>query len=155
MPYVKISDPAIIDLASFQQIVQVVNQHSDSISAFTNDYGITWTPNYTNDDWASAFDLSTQSIQFGRAKLNTTDSNSSGIWYESIAFTIPFSATPIVTATVNTGITGSPVSTPNSELIVEVYNVIDTGFTYKVKVPGSTAGPSSAIFVNWIAIGPK
>ena len=36
MSYVKISDPAIIDLAGIQQIISVVNQHSDYLNVLIN-----------------------------------------------------------------------------------------------------------------------
>ena len=38
MAYVKISDPNIIDIAAWQQMVNVVNQHTDSITAITNNF---------------------------------------------------------------------------------------------------------------------
>ena len=40
MAYVKISDPAIIDLAGIQQIINIVNQHSDYLNVLINKLGI-------------------------------------------------------------------------------------------------------------------
>ena len=48
MPYVKISDPNIIDLAAWHQVINVINQHSDTLSAITNNFGIQGT---TVTDW--------------------------------------------------------------------------------------------------------
>ena len=39
MPYVKISDPSIIDLAAWHNVITVVNQHDDLLTAITNNYG--------------------------------------------------------------------------------------------------------------------
>ena len=38
MAYIKISDPNIIDLSAWHQVINVVNQHSDSITAITNNF---------------------------------------------------------------------------------------------------------------------
>ena len=48
MSYVKISDPAVIDLAAWHQVISVVNQHSDTITAITNNFGAN--QSYTDND---------------------------------------------------------------------------------------------------------
>ena len=95
MPYVKISDPNTIDLASWQQVVNVVNQHSDSISAITNNFGAqnpTQSEWNTTEDFAYEYDPNSQKIIFGRTALEIKSSigaipvNMSGFIYHNNKF---------------------------------------------------------------------
>jgi hypothetical protein len=72
MPYIKISDPNIIDLSSWHQVINVVNQHSDSITAITNNFGAqgTGTTDWDSSaDYAHEFDAGSQKIIYGRTKV--------------------------------------------------------------------------------------
>lgn len=158
MAYVKISDPNIIDLAAWHQLINVVNQHSDSISALTNNFGLSWNPDYDGDNWSSAFDFGSQQIVYGRAKLSTSDGATNDQYTvepgedryvlieNEIEFTPSFSKTPVVTATLFTNQTAS------FDGIVTVGAVTESSFTLRV-----ANMPSSVDFriVNWIAIGAK
>ena len=73
MPYVKISDPNIIDLAAWNQLINVVNQHSDSINSITNNFGTTGTGsidwNADNAYAAREFTAGSEKIVYGRIKI--------------------------------------------------------------------------------------
>ena len=152
MPYVKISDPAILDLTAWTQVINVVNQHSDSISALTNNFGLSYAAVPESADplsWRSAFDFGSCIIQFGRAK-NPGAQAAGGTFYEDVTFPNSFSSKPIVTATVYQSGTNNDT---NSSAIVSIINIQSSGFTYRIKTPTNSFG--SNIYVNWIAVGPK
>ena len=152
MPYVKISDPAILDLTAWTQVINVVNQHSDSISALTNNFGLSYSavPEPTDPlSWRSAFDFGSCIIQFGRAK-NPGSQAAGGTFFQYVTFPNSFSSVPIVTATVYQS--GSDKDT-NSDAVVSISDLTSSGFTYRIKSPADDYGTN--IYVNWIAVGPK
>jgi hypothetical protein len=164
MAYIKISDPSVIDVAAWQQVINVVNQHSDSINSLTNVFGLTSTPDWDATDYVHQYDASSQQILFGRAKAIPTTTNNGTLWYDSVTFTssagvAAFRATPIVSATAYSGNTSNAVSTSNDDVIVSVYNVSPTGFKYRLlRAQGTSAGGKAItgnVYVNWVAIGPK
>jgi hypothetical protein len=172
MAYIKISDPNVIDLAAWQQVINVVNQHSDSITSITNNFG---TQGTGQTDWNGTSDLSheydpgSQKIIYGKNKIDTTtaatfnsDDNKKHIYYGQVVFADPvsgatsFNASPIITATVQ--LSGA-VTTSDANAIVTVTAVTESGFTYRVMnaLSKQTAGvPLTGYFyINWMAIGPK
>ena len=176
MPYIKISDPNIIDLAAWHQVINVVNQHSDSITAITNNFGAEGT-GYT--DWngeldvAQQYDPGSQKIIFGRYRLDTatasfTPSNKH-MYYATINLvdsttgTTAFSAKPIITVTAQFGSTATPPPTTNANIACTVIKVEEDKFVVRVVdtrsyATGGTALPlaSSSYFnISWMAIGPK
>lgn len=176
MSYVKISDPAVIDLAAWHQVINVVNQHSDSITAITNNFGAngTGTTDYTADLFAHEFNAASQKILFGRATAynsvsghTTTASNTSGSeWYgtvyftDSVAGTTSFTALPVVTATVWSGnTTAGSVTVTNQDIILSVFNVGLASFDYRLYRSSSTTTTpvpiTGTVYINWTAIGPK
>lgn len=161
MAYVKISDPNIIDLAAWHQVVNVVNQHSDSINNLTNNFGTSSVIDWTASPLTHQYDPGSQAIVFGKASGYTpNNSGSPSVYYGNVAFadvqtgTNSFSAAPVVTATIWTG-NASTVSTTLDDLIINVYNVTSTGFSYRLYRTGSTKTVSGTVYVNWIAIGPR
>lgn len=162
MSYVKISDPAIIDIAAWHQLIQVVNQHGDAIAAITNNFGSSLTvTNTQGDDWRSTFDLGSQMIHFGRAKLDN-------ITNDNIEFPISFSAKPVVIAQYRTDIadrrdfvvTTANTSNSSFDLYIRKPNHhTDTSgsLTYaNLSVNGTPIDPTGKTFnIDWIAIGPK
>ena len=79
MAYVKISDPYVIDLTAWHQVINVVNQHSDSLSAITNNFGGTGASvDYSLTDTAHRFDIGSMQILFGRATSTSSDSPTGG-----------------------------------------------------------------------------
>jgi hypothetical protein len=174
MAYIKISDPSIIDLAAWQQVINVVNQHSDSILAITNNFGSAGAADYTLPDVPHLYDLGSNSIIFGRATVKVTADNlSSGAYTGTVTFANTtyginsFSNTPVVTATIQ-----NPSDTANDDLVVSVYGVQATQFSYKVyrtrqglaTLNGTKNGvtnvvspsaPTGTFYINWTAIGPK
>jgi hypothetical protein len=161
MSYIKISDPNIIDLAAWHQVINVVNQHSDSITSMTNNFGLSSTVDWTSAALSHQFDPASQNIIFGRAKSTSSDTPTSNIYYNTVTFAdgttgvSSFSAAPIVNATVYSGNTSGSVSTSNDDIAISVYNVNATGFSYRIFRTGSTKAISGTVYVNWMAIGPK
>jgi hypothetical protein len=180
MSYVKISDPAVIDLAAWHQVISVVNQHSDTITAITNNFGAkgSGTTDYSSDLYAHEFNSASQKILFGRASAynsvsgHTTTSSSGPDWYATVSFvdstagTTGFSGLPVVTATVWSG-NASPgsVSQANHDIIISVFNVGLTSFSYRLYRSISVTNTSNVtttavpitgtVYINWTAIGPR
>jgi hypothetical protein len=172
--YIKISDPSIIDLAAWQQVINVVNQHSDSITAITNNFGAGGATDYTVPDVVHIYDSGSQSILYGKTTGTVGSGNlSSGAYYGTVTFANvthginSFSNPPIVTATIQ----NSSVST-NDDMVVSIYGVTPTQFSYKVyrsrqglatlnsaksgvTTAVSPVDPSGTFYINWTAIGPK
>jgi len=193
MGYIKISDPNIIDLAAWHQVINVVNQHSDSLNSLTNNFGLAnATPSFSGENTSVVYDLSSQQIVYGRAKAYYTSGGSTNTpntiggggattaasiqyFYNSVTFanssnSIPsFTTTPFIFATLHTGDTSGAVSTSNSDAIVTIYNPTQTGFNYRIvraaaytiglaattSTNKNTANISGAIYINWVAIGPR
>lgn len=175
MAYIKISDPNVIDLAAWQQVINVVNQHSDSITAITNNFGIQGSgeTNWNGDsDLSHEYDPGSQKIVYGKNKFDPTSSeitatvasnNVKHVYYGTVTFqddvsgASSFDAPPIITATIqNTQSTEVPW---NAHIVITTVAVTKSGFTYRVTNPNSTSSVGIAItgtfFVNWMAIGPK
>lgn len=175
MAYIKISDPNVIDLAAWQQVINVVNQHSDSITAITNNFGIQGSgeTNWNGDsDLSHEYDPGSQKIVYGKNKFDPTSSeitatvasnNVKHVYYGTVTFqddvsgASSFDAPPIITATIqNTQSTEVPW---NAHIVLTTVAVTKSGFTYRVTNPNSTSSVGIAItgtfFVNWMAIGPK
>jgi len=183
MPYVKISDPNIIDLAAWHQVINVINQHSDTLSAITNNFGIKGT---AVTDWNGEaevyeeFNSGSQKILYGKFRINTTDvaaygtkdlsTNNGSMFYQTVDFdnspsgTASFKAKPIVTVT--PALVGSTVTSDrNVGLVCTVIATTDKGFTVRVinareltaESPSTIASPKPVNYfnINWIAIGPK
>jgi hypothetical protein len=164
MAYIKISDPSIIDLAAWHQVINVVNQHSDSLASITNNFGITSSITWSSNQYAHQYDPASQAIIFGRASSYTPDnSNTPTVYYGSVTFadsytgTNSFSDTPIVTATIFTGnpSSGAQVGTTLDDLVIQIYNVNATGFYYRLYRTGTTKAVTGTVYINWMAIGPR
>ena len=151
MSYVKISDPAIIDIAAWHQLIQVVNQHSDAIAAISNNFGSSLSVTGTDgDDWRSTFDLGSQMIHFGRAKLDN-------ITNDNIEFPISFSAKPVVIAQYRTD------TEARRDFVTTTTNTYVDSFDLYIRKPAQDSGVNATpidptgktLYVDWIAIGPK
>lgn len=173
MPYIKISDPNTIDLASWHQVVNVVNQHSDSINAITNNFGVQstgdvdWNGGKSAPDFAYEYDPGSQKMIYGRTLIDTAvalSTTGDHMFYAEIQFandasgTSSFSAKPIVTATARFGNT-DPTSTTNANVVVTVIAVTEEKFAVRVVNARSTTDNEiplqSFFYINWIAVGPK
>jgi hypothetical protein len=167
MPYIKITDPGIIDISAWHQVINVVNQHSDSITAITNNFGAqgSGVVDWNATDYAHEFNSGNQKIIYGRASsaAGTYDSATAILYgtvnlIDTISGTTAFSQTPIVTATAYSGNTSGSVSPANDDVIVSVYNITTSSFKYRLfraKSNTSTAPISGTVFINWMALGPK
>jgi hypothetical protein len=177
MPYIKISDPNIIDLAAWHQVINVINQHSDSLTAITNNFGAQgsgvadWNG---SADVAKEYEPGSQRIVYGRTKIDSSQMDAAlgdHMMYLKVDIVDPvtgtkaFSAKPIVTATAVFGATAYPPQTSagRENVICTISAVEDDQFvlrlvnarsTSSVKVPLFTAS-NQAFYINWIAIGPK
>jgi hypothetical protein len=174
MPYIKISDPNTIDLASWQQVVNVVNQHSDSINAITNNFGAQSTGDNswdTTEDFAYEYDPASQKMLYGRTRIDpaTIDKEDDYVHYQEIEFaqngTSDFSARPIVTATGRFGST-EPTSDNNADIMVTVIAVTKESFFIRIVNARSRKTTSTGaltvqaldnfpFYINWVAVGPK
>jgi hypothetical protein len=163
MAYVKISDPSIIDLAAWHQVINVVNQHSDSLNNLTNNFGSAGTVDWSSVSFSHQFDSGSQAILFGRATSYHSDTATSNIYTNTVTFANAttganaFSSIPVVTATCSAG---TSFSTSNSDIVISLYNITSTGFSYRLYRPGTTktldgSGSNASLYVNWIAIGPR
>ena len=175
MAYVKISDPNIIDLNAIHNIINVVNQHSDTLNTLTNNFGANNNTSSSADYAAAAtrhlFDSANQMVLYGRDYFDSTSTghastNPTGrIYYKTINFseggtTLPpfTTAAPLVYLTVHTGNTSSSAySTTFADCIAHVYNITSTSFNVRLffNNTATTITGAQKIYINWMAIGPK
>lgn len=178
MPYIKISDPNIIDLAAWHQVINVINQHSDSITAITNNFGAQGTgPTDWNGstDVASEYDPGSQRIVYGKTKVsdalmgNTTGNHMMYIKVDivdQVTGTKAFSAKPVVTATAVFGSQDFPPepSSGRENVICTVSAIQDDQFVIRLvnarsteanPVPLFPNGSTANFWIHWMAIGPK
>ena len=177
MPYIKVSDPNIIDLAAWQQVINVVNQHSDSITAITNNFGAQGsgvTDWNGASDIAHQFDAGSQKIIYGRTRVDSSmgnvDSNNHMLYLvvdfiDEVSGTKAFSAKPIITATASFGSTAFPptVSGGRENVICTVSAISNSDFVIRlVNSTSTTENPvplftssTQYFYINWMAIGPK
>lgn len=174
MAYIKISDPNVIDLAAWQQVINVVNQHSDSITAITNNFGTQGTgeTNWNGDsDLSHEYDPGSQKIIYGKNKIviatapfYAASDNKKHVYYGEVVFAdevsgaTSFNASPIVTATAQ--FSNTSVNVTGANVVVTVQAVTESGFSYRVTDPNSTTSAGVPItatqfYINWMAIGPK
>jgi len=164
MSYVKISDPAIIDLAGMQQIISVINQHSDYLNVLINRFGVTQTPDWEGDSTQNVYDPATSILAYGKETITSAMSSalSGGKVFYKIAVDYngaTFSSKPFITATLD-----NSAGSENGQLdfILSVHNVTTTGFTLRAMRTGiftQNGQPKytidNNIKVNWIAVGPR
>lgn len=162
MAYVKISDPAIMDLAGIQQIINVVNQHSEYLNVLINKLNLNNAPSWDSDDFDALNDLATTTIAFGKRKIRDNDEDETGgtpskkFYARSVTFGsgVSFSQPPRIIATVD-----NSEHSYNTQLdfIVSVHDVTSSGFTIRLMRAGAQGKQilDNDILVNWIAIGPR
>lgn len=172
MPFVKISDPNIIDLAAWHQVINVINQHTDSINAITNNFGIQSSPGGSVDwngdnDVVHEYNAGTEKILYGRFKIDTataSEINNEQIFHGTIPFvddaTSVFSARPIVTATIQFGHANiNALDDTNHNAILNLFAVTAEKFEYRVtRATSSSTTPqplTGYFYISWQAIGPK
>lgn len=163
MSYIKISDPAIMDLAGMHQIINVVNQHTDYLNVLVNKFGTNANPVWVDDNVAATHDIATQQIIYGKATISATSKTDSSIYssankcyYKVVNFApgVVFSSNPFITATLTDG--GNSLNANNSDAIVTVYNITKSGFSLRVSRTGTTKTyDGSSLAINWIAMGPR
>jgi hypothetical protein len=164
MAYIKISDPKIIDLPTIHQIINVVNQHSDNISALTNNFGSILSGATTSGATTMyQYDMSSQQILYGVTKFtaNSAWSQTNNEYTVPVSFVLPFGVVPIVTTSVSLTQTST---TAYQNLITKTYadsskptsivNIVLKNPSLAAKSTGFLTG-SANINVNWIAIGHK
>jgi len=173
MPYVKISDPNIIDLGAWQQVVNVVNQHSDSINSITNNFGVqgSGTVDWNGDnDVVHEYNPGAQKLLYGRTKIDTATASSNTndeIFYGDVSFidgvsgTTAFSARPVMLGTISFGHSSfEAIGRSNHNIVFNFFGVTASKFSFRVNRGNSTTGTSSPdltgyFYLNWQAIGPK
>ena len=176
MTYIKISDPNIIDLNAIHNIINVVNQHSDTLNTLTNNFGTSNNTNATSAAYSDAqsrhlFDSANQMILYGRDYFDlndfgtTTSSPTGRLYHKSFTFseggvTLPpfSSASPLVFVTVQTqGTAKGQYNKAFADAIPHVYNVTASGFDVSLFFANSATSIQGVqkIYINWMAIGPK
>lgn len=174
MPYIKISDPNVIDLAAWHQVINVVNQHSDSITAITNNFGIQGSgeTNWNGAaDLAHEYDPGSQKIIYGKTKIDTSTASSTPgttdhmfygdiVFAEDVSGTTSFSAKPVIVASAQFGDQDdNPPDLTNANVVCTVIAVTEDKFTYRVVNARSTTSTpvklTGYFYINWMAIGPK
>lgn len=180
MPYVKISDPNIIDLAAWQQVINVINQHSDTLSAITNNFGMqgSGTTNWNDEkEIYEEFNLGSQKIIYGKFTIDTragdnqdSSRNNNRMFYREIDFdnantaTASFSAKPVITVSAqlpgsdntvdrNVGLVCTVIALTEKKFSVRIINTRE--LTAEAGSPLNDPKPVFYFHVNWIAIGPK
>jgi len=159
MAYIKISDPKIIDLSTINQIVNVVNQHSDNISALTNNYGNVYSGSSTSGASTEyQYDMASQQIIYGQTKFNPS---SQGFTFNGTLFTYtmpvtfigqPFSASPFIVAQAQV----SSSSANYLDIIVNVRDVTPSSFNIVLRHAAKNSDwLTGTVNVNWVAIGHK
>lgn len=161
MSYVKISDPAIIDLAGIQQIISVVNQHSDLLNTLISRFGTVITPDYEADEAQGIYDPAAHNIAFGKQQISSVSTGSTQggktYYYKLVPFGsgITFSSPPYVTV----GLDNSQGSLSGQlDIILSVTDVTTTDFTIRAVRSGfynDKQTIDNQIQVNWIALGPR
>lgn len=156
MAYVKISDPAIVDLATMQQIISVVNNHTEYLNALVNKFGATYNPDWTADDVQANFDIATSSVIYGKASLSPDDDDTTPggtkYYHKAVTFDtgISFAEIPNVILTHNN--TDGDVH-GQLDVVVSLHNCTTTGFTLRAFRTGTNKDIVSDIEVNFIAFG--
>jgi hypothetical protein len=161
MSYVKISDAAIMDLAGVQQIINVVNQHSDLLNALINRFGTIVTPDWTSESAEAIYDPATHNIAFGKAAIKSADEADAPIgkkyYYKLIPFSagVSFSSPPFITLALDNS-QGS--LSGQLDFILSVTDVTTTDFTIRAARSGfynNKQTIDNQIQINWIALGPR
>ena len=179
MAYVKISDPQVIDLAAWQQVINVVNQHSDSIDSVTNNLGSaapTGIDYNGSSGFVNQFDPGSQKMLYGKVKLNSSEMSwisNEQIYYGDVDFvgasgTTVFSANPIVTGTIQFGHANiGALDDKHYDFIFNIFAVTTSKFSFRVNraiaEPDNTNAatrtpkilPNTTFYLNWTATGPK
>lgn len=157
MAYVKISDPAIVDLGTMQQIISVVNNHTEYLNNLVNRFGATTAVDWTQDDVQANFDIATSNVVYGKASLKPTDNATTPdtqekYYRKTVTFDtgIAFAETPNVILTHNN--TDGQVH-GQLDVIVSLHNCTTTGFTLRAYRPGTNKDIVSDIEVNFVAFG--
>lgn len=161
MSYVKISDPAIIDLSGIQQIISVVNQHSDLLDALINRFGTVITPNWNDEEVEGIYDPSAHNIAFGRVTIPANDDNKETVGtkpYYRKTFDyndVTFSAKPIVLVSLDNSFGDQD---NQLDIMLSVYNVTTSQFMVRAARSGfynNKLTIDNKIQLNWVAIGPR
>lgn len=156
MAYVKISDPAIVDLAAIQQIITVVNNHSDYLNALVNRFGQTYETDFNQDDFMANFDVANSNIIYGKVTITPDDDaeNSNGVKYyrKDVTFStgVSFAEIPNVVITHNNtdGTVGGQL-----DIVPSLHNCTTTGFTARIHRYRGDNTISSNVELNFIAFG--
>lgn len=157
MSYVKISDPSIIDLSGIQQIISVVNQHSDYLNILINRFGAIVTPDWSAENIQSLFDVSTTNIAFGKAIIEPGSpyqqgSGGSTYYVATVDFEsgVTFSQVPLVLVSHDNsdGQVGGQL-----DIIPSTHDISTTGFTARIFRSGTNKLITNDIHINYIAIG--
>lgn len=142
MAQISLPDTAVIDLATVQTIVNALNRHDEVLSQLVSAYATP--PKTDTNDTATTFNTifngTTHQIQFGRIKLNQTETSTPPKF--EVSFETPFSGVPTVVASARY------TSSDTTPIFASLATVNDSGFTGWVS-------ENHTVVVSWIAIGTR
>lgn len=164
--YVKVSDVNIIDLAAWQNLINVVNQHSDSIAKLVSTSGYAWNPVYQSDgSWSTTYDVGNQMILYGRQRMSSSGAGTTEVVFDTTKYVyeevVNFASLGLLNFTSPPNVIGTMSRVNSTTAGITDYNlsISDiTSISFKIRV---TNGDRTEIsddvkwYVNWIAIGPK
>jgi len=156
---VEITNPNIIDLAAWQQVVNEINYVSDRVDNLITNYGA---GSSGDKEWAGfsttthEFNLGTQKIITGRYRFVHTDEEFDGnLFYGPISYGTAFSSKPIITATIEYSNPALPKNPANTNVVLAIYDADTSGFSYRMINAGSSTKLAGTFYINWMAIGPR
>jgi hypothetical protein len=159
MSYVQIENPEIIDLASIQKIINVLNDHSDYLNVLVNAFGADYVPDFTASDTQNNFNLGSSLMIFGRTVINPDDhekQNTNNLVYyskqEPFSTGVSFAEPPrVLVSHDNTeGAAGRQL-----DVVLSTNNVTTSGFTVRAFRTGTAKQITNNVEVFYIAIGER
>ena len=161
MSYVQIENPEIIDLASIQKIINVLNDQSDYLNVLVNKFGADYVPDIFANSVQGNFDIATSLIVFGKTIIkpnnnNFLRTNADGATYyfvdEPFQTGVSFSEPPrVLVSHDNTG----GASGGQLDIVVSTHGVTTSGFTARAFRTGTSKAIGNDIEIFYIAIGPR
>jgi hypothetical protein len=160
MSYVQIENPEIIDLASIQKIINVLNDHSDYLNVLVNAFGADFVPDFFASSVQGNFNIGSSLIVYGKTTIKPNNDfqrqNNDNLTYyaveEPFATGVSFARPPrVLVSHDNTG--GSAGG--QLDIVVSTYNITTSSFTARAFRTGPNKNIGNDIDILYIAIGER
>lgn len=156
---VKITNPSIIDLAAWQEVISEVNSVANKVDNIVTGYG---SANPNDPDWVGSqtrtheFNIGSQRIVSGRYRFVATEETTDGKFISGkIPFDTAFANKPIITATIEFGNQTVPEMAASANVVLVLWDADSTGFRFRMTNAGSSTQLAGTFYINWMAIGPR